>query len=294
MTPLTVEETAWRRWAADQLSVPVEASVPQVRAEFFKRLAAEDFVPSPTLRHAFVLLDHATEDCPKRRSALLEARQAQQDALDAAVEAFAQEFWKRKPSAREVRWNELMAAASWFPRLRTRLESLKTALSVEASPGQCDTETARELVERLQTLAVCRPLERAVLLEDLLRRRQENTSWKLVARQVQAQFPQLAELGAGVLGELAEPAPKPAKPLRGKLKSEVETPRPTRDNRPFLLRHPAILIFVVLTSLRVLTQGGCNSNYRPVTRDAKDTNEQMERWIEGRNSATKQTRPSSK
>jgi hypothetical protein len=260
--------TSWRSWAAERLGVAPDAPPERLRTEFLSRLPGEDFQPSAELRHSFILLDDTIKEGTKQRCAALHARQAEQERLEAEVEAFAQAFWSTPRSTRLEHWDQLMTAANRSPRARARLEHLRPALAVDSPSGRLDDKNVAELLEQLQALAVCVPFEQAALRRTFLADRQEKASWRTAVKQVRDQFPQLAALQEDFLKTLATGVPATVRRPSGKLVPSVASSDLSSGGSwssgaswyPFRFIGPLLLVIFMATRL---FEPGCNSHPNP-------------------------------
>src|SRR3954469_24276506 len=124
--------TTDRRRAADQLGVPPDAEPTEAWAAFLRRLPAAGFCPPPPLCAAAAGL--AGRPVPGAAGVVVEP-DADDDAVQAEVTAFVQEFWSLRPDVRRGRWQDLLARSAADPRLPARLRRLEVGVDLRDATG---------------------------------------------------------------------------------------------------------------------------------------------------------------
>jgi hypothetical protein len=245
-TGIEPEPAEWRtRWAAGQLGLSPDASGPEARAAFLRRLPEWEFMPPVGAHRALELL----KGCPVRGTdhaqAEFEALLAEQERLRAEVEGFAGRFWQLSTDERVTIWNRLSQGCGAFPALRERLQRLVPGLHLELLSEPPEDMHVKMLAQGVQELFVLRPAEQARKRREHLRRlRRDFSAWRDAVRRVRVNFPEVAALGEPFLSEL-ETVERPRK--------RQPTPRKKSTDLTRKIIHPwwaAPLTILVLMLLR--------------------------------------------
>jgi hypothetical protein len=187
-------------------------------------------------------------------------RHVQDETLRRSVEKFAACFWELPPDVRRQRWSELHDKSSLAPRARARLEEMQPVLAMHAEAADTSDEIKCELVQQLQALSVCPPLDRPLLRKALIERAQGIGEWRAAVQAIRVELPELAQLHKDFLRALGAPRRVRSEPPRIR-QPAVAAPQPVRrysGGGGSSFRFSWVLVLAAITMARMVTMApGC-------------------------------------
>jgi hypothetical protein len=217
-------------WARDQVGVPPEAPLPEVRTRFLAAVERENFVPDESLDRAFRTLRWEAEGVIDAEDPP-EFLQAEESELHDDVEAFAAKMFSWPMAERRQRWADLYRRCEYSPRLRARLERLAPGLDVELNAAD---ESGRQMhVETLTRYAAelfpLRPAARAARRHAILGalHKDEIKPWRKAAQSLKNRNPTLAALAPDLIDQVATAGTAAKKPAAVTVRRETSPHRGT-------------------------------------------------------------------
>jgi hypothetical protein len=136
-----------------------------------------------------------------------EASRAEEDAVRAEIEDFADRYWKLPPAERRACWDALSERAAFSLALRARLQGLRAGLDVAGPELQPDADPHLVELARQVCAIFVLPLAPRVRAWQSLRRemRPRLRDWKFTARRLQERYPAIAALQGDAVEKLAAP-----------------------------------------------------------------------------------------
>jgi hypothetical protein len=212
MTTGTSPEAAARHWAAELLGVPEDASPPEARRAYFRKVRESDFLPPRSWRRALRVFEGASTEPDEEWLVANEGR------LRAEAAAFAEAFFTLPVPQRRERWQALHSACADIPPLLAQLEALKAGLEIETEGLPRDESHYGRLVEHLLQSSLLPLVGRYASRQAFLRRIEESSTradrkaMEKAAQYLLAERPVIAALDVGLVRHVAN--------LRGQLQRE--------------------------------------------------------------------------
>ena len=194
---------AHRKWSAERLEIPLNASKQQARTKWLKGLEEADFLPDEIHLPAWRIVSSA-ESAAEARQRFPEWASQFDDAMSREIEEFVQRFFTLEPTERRKEFTRLFNASRDNPRHQKRMSSLSPGLKLPAAAGQDDAEDddaelmladVEELSQHLRQLFLATPPARARLHQTFLREHaDELPRWSSAAKVLKDTQSPLVEL----------------------------------------------------------------------------------------------------
>jgi hypothetical protein len=236
-----------RRFSAEVLGVPENASPLEIRRAYFRKLREGDFLPPNSLRHSFRFLDGKQTPDMGDQEWLLE----EEVRLRTELASFAAEYFSLPLNQRRARWEALFSRCQHFAALLARLQALKAGLDIDNQGLLLDQSFRGQLAEHLLKAFPLPPLAQVASGQGLLCEIEESSAaksqkqWEKAARYLLREEPALAALDMELVQQIAN--------LRSRLRRRRKMhrlsqwyrgPAATKNDWRVLLLLPAILIII--------------------------------------------------
>lgn len=170
---------ARRKWSAERLEIPLNASKQEARKQWLKSLEEADFLPDEVCLPAWRIVSSA-ESAAEARQRFPEWASQFDDAIGREIEEYAQRFFTLEPDERRKEFTRLFNASRDNPRQQKRISSLAPGLKLPKVAGneQADKDDddkdivladVEELSQHLRSMFVATPPVRARLHQKFLR-----------------------------------------------------------------------------------------------------------------------------
>jgi hypothetical protein len=182
---------ARRKWSAQRLDIPLNASKQEARKQWLKSLEEADFLPDEIHLPAWRIVSSA-ESAAEARQRFPEWASHFDDAIGREIEEFSQQFFRLEPAERRKEFTRLFNASRDNPRHQKRISALSPGLKLPAVNGNDDVEDedaelmladVEELSQHLRSLFLATPPARARLHQTFLREHaQQLPRWAAAAK----------------------------------------------------------------------------------------------------------------
>ena len=254
----------FRRWATEQLELPVDATTAQARAVLRDRLRDEDFVPPLRWQQAVQVLSEkrAPGQLPPAAVLFDEERRLLEE-----VGVFAGKFFELPPDERRARWQELLDQSVAQPLVQRRLRALEIGLRVSTQPVDGGAECA-ELAEQTRELFALHGTLRAARRQAFLARVQPRLGdYEAAAQRLAKTHPELTMLEPELIEPLAGASSRRWAAHADRARAAPPQPAYTANPGPSGSGSAwiaVVLIMVVLGAIRGLTSSSSGTrSYQP-------------------------------
>src|SRR3569623_3166906 len=193
-------------WAREQLELG-EGSLPSARVAVLRRLAGEDFLPSPAWDAAYRIADASQRYGYRATAGAVNVATAQlgdiERRLAQGVACFAAGFFEMPVEQRTEHWSKLVKHCEAFPALLARLLHLQIGLNVEFETLASASQATRDLAAHVARLFTLPPRTRAIARHQPAAELQTSMrDWEHAAQTLVTQFRPIAELDTVLVREL--------------------------------------------------------------------------------------------